>query len=95
MFESADSFCLRANVDEGICLVLDINLTGTSGIELRRELTAAGARLPVIFMTADDSAAALRAARDAGCIAYLPKPFPAKMLIDAIARISAGPGQTT
>ena len=84
LFDSAESFLLHAHVDEALCLILDINLTGKSGIELRRELTVAGSSLPVIFMTANDSAATCRAAQDAGCIAYLPKPFSAQLLIEAI-----------
>jgi FixJ family two-component response regulator len=93
LFDSAESFCDRANIGEAICLFLDINLTGKSGIELRRELRAAGAALPVIFMTADDSEATWQAAQEAGCVAYLSKPFTAKLLIDAITRASAEPGQ--
>jgi FixJ family two-component response regulator len=94
LFDSAESFRDRAGVDEAICVFLDINLTGESGIELRRELTSAGAALPVIFMTADDSEATWQAAQDAGCVAFLSKPFTAKLLMDAITRASAGPGQT-
>ena len=84
LFDSAESFLLHAQVDEALCLVLDINLTGKSGIELRRELTAAGSSVPVIFMTANDSTATCRAAQDAGCIAYLPKPFSAQLLMEAL-----------
>jgi len=90
LFDSAEAFLLHANVHEALCLVLDINLTGKSGIELRRELAAAGSLLPVIFMTANDSAATSQAARDAGCVAYLAKPFPAAMLMEAIKRAAAG-----
>lgn len=89
LFDSAESFLLHAKVDQALCLLLDINLTGKSGIELRRELTAAGSPLPVIFMTANDSAATSQAAQDAGCIAYLAKPFPATMLMEAIKRATA------
>jgi FixJ family two-component response regulator len=95
LFDSAESFRLRANIDDALCLILDINLTGKSGIELRRELTAAGAPLPVIFMTANDSAATCQAAQAAGCVAYLAKPFPATLLMNAIAMASAERDQTT
>jgi hypothetical protein len=39
---------------------------------------------PVIFMTAVDNEVTRRDAFDAGCVAYLRKPFLAKLLIDAI-----------
>ena len=51
LFDSAESFRDRASVDEAICVFLDINLTGKSGIELRRELTSARAALPVTNLT--------------------------------------------
>jgi FixJ family two-component response regulator len=66
------------------CLVLDIHLGGISGIDLQRQLIAAGRKLPVIFMTAIDNDATHQKAIDVGCIAYLRKPFLAKLLIDAI-----------
>jgi FixJ family two-component response regulator len=51
---------------------------------LRRQLTVSGVDLPVIFITANDSEATCKAAMEAGCVAYLPKPFPTKSLMDAI-----------
>jgi FixJ family two-component response regulator len=84
LFDSIEAFDRGANLDDAICLVLDINLDGSSGIELRRRLTASGYSVPVIFITASDEEAIRRDALDAGCIAYLTKPFPAKALIEAI-----------
>jgi FixJ family two-component response regulator len=66
------------------CIVIDIHLGGISGIEMRRRLKAIGSTTPVIFMTAHDSAAVRREAMDAGCAAYLQKPFSGHVLIDAI-----------
>jgi FixJ family two-component response regulator len=91
-FSSADDFRRHANISDAACLVLDINLDGESGIEFRRELAASGASLPVIFITADTSDCIRKAAHDAGCIAYLTKPFAAQSLVDAIARASASEG---
>jgi FixJ family two-component response regulator len=84
VFDRVEDFHDRARLSEATCLVLDINLNGTSGIELRRELTRAGHSLPVIFITAGDSEAVRAAALSAGCIAYLSKPFPSRVLMDAI-----------
>ena len=55
-----------------------------SGIELRRQLKALGSTIPVIFMTARDSDAIRRQALEEGCIAYLRKPFPSRLLFEAI-----------
>ena len=86
-FASAESFLEDFGKCEADCLLLDIHLGGISGIDLRRQLTSSGSDLPVIFMTAIDSEATRHEAAEAGCIAYLRKPFPAKLLIDAIRRI--------
>jgi len=88
-YESAEAFWERNVVINAVCVVLDIHLPGMSGIELRRRLREADPTLPVIFMTADDSELVRMAANAAGCVAYLQKPFPAQMLIDAIEKAAA------
>jgi FixJ family two-component response regulator len=93
VFESAEAFCESAVPDHGLCVVLDVNLKASGGIELRRRLTASGCTLPVIFVTANDSEHVRRTAIDAGCVAYLRKPFPAKSLFDAIDLAAERPAQ--
>jgi FixJ family two-component response regulator len=66
------------------CLVLDIHLAGISGIQLRWCLRDLGSSLPVIFITAVDDEALEAEARQAGCLAYLHKPFAAELLLDAV-----------
>jgi FixJ family two-component response regulator len=83
-FLKVDSFIECANLREAACLVLDINLDGFSGIELKRKLTAAGIAPPVIFITAQDDDVTRRAALSAGCVAFLSKPFSSRELVDAI-----------
>ena len=88
-FVSAEAFLADASAESAACLVLDIHLGGISGIELRRQLTASGSRLPVIFITAVDDEATRAEAMAAGCIAYLRKPFPSAQLIGAIDKATA------
>jgi FixJ family two-component response regulator len=83
-FASAESFLDDIAKCEADCLLLDIDLGGISGIDLKRQLAASGSNLPVIFMTAIDTEATRQEAFDVGCVAYLKKPFLAKLLIDAI-----------
>jgi FixJ family two-component response regulator len=83
-FASAEAFLARDSAHELACLVLDIHLGGISGIELQRRLKASGCRLPIIFITAIEDDATRREAMAAGCVAYLRKPFAARLLIDAI-----------
>jgi FixJ family two-component response regulator len=84
VFLSAEDLLARGSLSGLTCLVIDINLGGMSGIELRRRLAAAGSAIPVIFITARDDEATRREAMNVGCAAYLGKPFPGRALIDAI-----------
>ena len=90
IFPSAEAFLGRDPDSRVACLVLDINLPGMSGLELRRRLTAAGSTLPVIFITAVDHDAVETAAIQAGCAAYLHKPFSAELLITAVTNALTG-----
>jgi FixJ family two-component response regulator len=83
-FSSAEAFLDDAASSVVKCLVLDIDLGGMSGIELRQRLTASGSSLPVIFITAVDDEAIREMAIKSGCVAYLRKPFPGSVLIGAI-----------
>ena len=89
LFASAEEFLASGLAKKADCLLLDIHLKGLTGIELRRRLESSGTTLPVIFMTAVDNEAIRQQALQAGCIAYLRKPFPARQLIDAIAKAVA------
>jgi FixJ family two-component response regulator len=93
VFTSAEDFLDRGDQSKLHCLVLDINLGGMSGIELRRELRASGSSLPVVFLTGADDEATRAAALREGCIAFLRKPFPGNLLIEAVERAAprAGP----
>jgi FixJ family two-component response regulator len=83
-YSSAELFLDDFAECEAECLLLDIHLSGISGIDLQKRLLSSGTRLPVIFMTAIDTEATRHEALGVGCVAYLRKPFLAKLLIDAI-----------
>jgi len=83
-FSSAEAFLAGSIANRATCLVLDINLDGMSGIDLRRRLARSGNALPVIFITAISDEATEQEARSSGCVAYLRKPFGGKELIGAV-----------
>jgi len=90
LFPSAEALEDHDVFEEAVCIILDINLNGGSGIELRHRLKAAGISVPVIYMTGADNPAVRMAAFQSGCLAYLTKPFSAKSLIEPLGRASAG-----
>ena len=83
-FDKVENFLEHANLDDAACLVLDINLNGACGIELRQQLTRSGHSLPVIFVTGDDCDGQRERALKAGCVAYLTKPFASQLLVEAV-----------
>ena len=88
-FDSAETFLARASTCRASCLLVDIELGDLSGVELARQLAADGFKFPIIFMTGRDDAMIESQAIAAGGIAFLRKPFPAKILIDAIKKAAA------
>jgi FixJ family two-component response regulator len=90
LFQSAKALQAHDDFDDAICIVLDIQLNGVSGIEVRYWLNDAGISVPVIYITASDSDDIRTAAMRSGCLAFLTKPFPAKSLIEPIERAAAG-----
>jgi FixJ family two-component response regulator len=86
LFDSGASLLSCADFGDAFCIILDIDLNGQSGIDLRRQLLNQDINLPVIFITGSDSDAKRSAAMDSGCIAYLTKPFSARSLIEPIER---------
>ena len=66
------------------CYVLDVRLPGKSGIELNRELSASGSRVPVIFITAHDEPAVRDAVARSGAAALLIKPFAGRKLLETL-----------
>lgn len=85
-FASAEALLQAQAQNEAACLVLDVHLPGLSGFELRARLAEAGTNVPVIFVTAHDELVAQEAARRAGALAYLLKPFAGSQLLAAVAR---------
>ncbi|WP_410706285.1 response regulator transcription factor [Bradyrhizobium sp. BWC-3-1] len=88
-FASAEALLESDSVQTATCLLLDIHLGGISGIALQRRLAASGSKWPVIFMTASDDEATRNEAMDAGCIAYLRKPFAQDDLLNALSKAQA------
>jgi FixJ family two-component response regulator len=71
------------------CLVLDVRMPGTSGLELYEHLVREGMRLPVIFITAHADVTTAVAAMKSGAIEFLEKPFDRQTLEDRLRKALA------
>jgi FixJ family two-component response regulator len=90
VFGSANALLDHGDFSGTVCIVLDINLDGQSGIDLRRRLANEGVTAPVIYITGNDSQVNRSAAIESGCLAYLTKPFAARLLIESVERACGG-----
>jgi FixJ family two-component response regulator len=86
VFSSSEALLERGRLDQLGCLVLDIDLPGMSGLELRSRLIETGSSLPTVFITALEDDTIEAAAARLGCVAYLRKPFPPELFVSAVAR---------
>ncbi len=83
-FASGSEFLNSALGDKLDCLMLDLQMPGLSGTEVQRALNRAGARLPIIVMTANDAPGAREECMREGAVAYLSKPVDMRVMLDAI-----------
>jgi FixJ family two-component response regulator len=91
-YESAEAFRADVKQPRFDCLVLDVQLPGMSGIELRNQLASESIVTPVIFVTAHDDPQAVEAAMAGRCGGYFLKTDPSSDLLEAIRRTTSGPG---
>jgi FixJ family two-component response regulator len=85
-FASPEEFLARA-IDERIdCLLLDVQLPGMDGFDLRERAAKAGVETPVIFITSHGDTRTRARAAKTDAIAFLEKPFDDQALLDAVAR---------
>jgi FixJ family two-component response regulator len=87
-FASAEALLARGVPERDAYLVLDVDLPGIGGVELKRTLAAAGRDLPTIFITALDPTEVGASLAALAPLAVLYKPFDQKDLLEAIGRAS-------
>jgi signal transduction histidine kinase/ActR/RegA family two-component response regulator len=71
-------------------IVMDLLMPVMSGLEATRALRATGSRVPIVAISADATSRARTAAADAGCNAFLCKPFDSGDLVAAIRFLHPG-----
>src|SRR5262245_26520996 len=92
-FLSAEEF-LASPLQRGFgCLLLDVELSGMSGLGLHRYLLSDGYRTPVIYITGQGDPGAEAAARRNGCAGFFHKSDAGIRIIDALRQIGREPGE--
>lgn len=84
VFESADEFLQRVPNDRPGCLVLDIRMPGTSGLDLQEALAQRGSTTPIIFVTGHGDVPMAVDAMRKGAVDFIQKPFRDQDLLDRI-----------
>jgi len=84
LFGSAPEFLQGRRPDAPSYLVLDIKLPGITGLDFQHQLSEAGIRIPIIFITGHGDIPMTVRAMKAGAVEFLTKPFLGENLLDAI-----------
>jgi FixJ family two-component response regulator len=84
LFASVSEYLETEPPDCPTCLVLDVRMPGQSGLDFQRDLVAANAELPIIFITGHGDIPMSVQAMKRGAIEFLTKPFRDQDLLDAI-----------
>ena len=87
VFGSAEEFLDSDASRASVCLILDVNLPGMSGLELQQRLNASRLEVPIIFMSAQADEAMKRRALNAGAVGFLRKPFSIESLLATLRSI--------
>jgi len=85
-FRSARAFLDRPREDALECLVLDVRLPGSSGLDLQAQLATEGNDLPIVFITGHGDVQTTVRAMKGGAVDFLEKPFDGRALLACIHR---------
>jgi len=74
-FASAEEFLASHSIDNTACLIVDMQMSGLSGLALYEHLIASGKSIPTILITAYPDERTRSRALQCGVLCYLKKPF--------------------
>lgn len=84
VFESAEEFLQRKENGLPSCLVLDIKMPGSTGMDLQQRLLASGQSTPIIFLSGHADVPTSVQAMKEGAFDFLTKPVTAEDLLSAV-----------
>ena len=84
-YATAEEFFVAYDPDRPGCLVLDVRLRQSSGLDLQDELRRRNATLPIIILTGHGNVQTSVRALKGGAIDFLQKPTPPNLLLERVA----------
>lgn len=88
-FESSEQYLAREPHTGAGCIILDVNLSGKSGLELQEELINRNSQLPIIFITGFGNIQMSVHALKNGAVNYLEKPFDKDVILSSVSEALA------
>ncbi|OLC84202.1 MAG: hypothetical protein AUH72_02575, partial [Acidobacteria bacterium 13_1_40CM_4_65_8] len=88
LYASGEEFLSSPPTSSPIGLLLDVHLSGMSGLDLQRRLRDEGSTIPVIIISAFDDLRSREQAERLGCVAYLRKPCEAETILALLRRLA-------
>jgi FixJ family two-component response regulator len=83
-FASVEEFLKSLRPDARGCLVLDVRLSGLSGLDLQTNLKRSNINIPIIFVSRHADVPMTVQAMKAGAVDFLTKPFREQDILDAV-----------
>lgn len=89
VFESAEKFLNRCDLNAVAVLILDIRMPGMTGLELQEVLASKASTLPIIFITGHGDVPMAVKAMKLGAADFIEKPFNELVLRDLVSKMLA------
>ncbi len=83
-FASAEDFLNSSHPDLPSCLILDVCLPGSTGLDLQRKLTEMKVNIPIVFISGNADVPISVEAMKGGAVDFLQKPYRTRSLLDAV-----------
>jgi FixJ family two-component response regulator len=84
LFASPREYLQARRKDDPACIILDVRMPGSSGLDFQREMAAVGIRAPIIFITGYADVHMSVQAMKAGAVEFLTKPYRDQDLLEAV-----------
>ena len=86
-YDSAENFLARYDTREVACLIVDIRMTGMSGLELQDRLIEQQSPLPIVFITGHGDVPMAVTSMKKGAMDFIQKPFKEAELVPLVERM--------